>query len=163
MSQARPRHKPIESVWDYPRPPSMAPGARRVVVCHEDVVLADSRRCIRVLETSHPPVFYVPRGDVRMDLLARSARSTHCEWKGLASYWSLVGLGRAVEDVAWSYEQPEAPYAELAGHMAFYPGRLDSCTVDGEQVVPQPGGFYGGWITGEITGPFKGPPGSAGW
>ncbi|MFJ7961339.1 DUF427 domain-containing protein [Streptomyces sp. NPDC096319] len=163
MSQAQPRHDPAESVWDYPRPPRVVPDARRVVVRQGGVVLADSRRCVRVLETSHPPVFYVPWQDVRTDLLTPSATLTHCEWKGVASYWTLTGPGRTVEDVAWSYEEPEAAYAALSGRLAFYPGRVDSCTVDGERVRPQPGGFYGGWITEEIVGPFKGPHGSDGW
>ncbi|MGW5782025.1 DUF427 domain-containing protein [Streptomyces sp. NPDC003863] len=163
MSQAHGRQKPAESVWDYPRPPRMVPDARHVIVLHAGIVLADSRRCIRVLETSHPPVFYVPRQDIRMDLLTQSTRLTHCEWKGEASYWTLKVLGRTVRDVAWSYEEPDAAYAALADHVAFYPGRVDSCTVDGERVLPQPGDFYGGWITDEIAGPFKELPGSEGW
>ncbi|MFF9915371.1 DUF427 domain-containing protein [Streptomyces sp. NPDC013457] len=163
MDQVQRRLRPAESVWEYPRPPRAVPDARRIVVRHGGVVLADSRRCVRVLETSHPPVFYVPRQHVRMDLLAPSARVTHCEWKGLASYWTWTAPGATVADVAWSYEAPDPAYAVLAGHVAFYPGRVDNCTVDGEQVLPQPGDFYGGWITAEITGPFKGPPGSDGW
>ncbi|MFB7447613.1 DUF427 domain-containing protein [Streptomyces sp. NPDC056194] len=163
MSQVHGRQKPAESVWDYPRPPRMVPDVRHVIVRHVGIVLADSRRCIRVLETSHPPVFYVPRQDIRMDLLTQSTRLTHCEWKGVASYWTLKVLGGTVRDVAWSYEEPDAAYAALADHVAFYPGRVDSCTVDGERVLPQPGGFYGGWITDEIVGPFKGVPGSEGW
>ncbi|WP_306324568.1 DUF427 domain-containing protein [Streptomyces venezuelae] len=164
MSQTHPKQRrPTESVWDYPRPPRVVPDARRVTVHHAGVDLADSRRCVRVLETSHPPVFYVPRHDVRMDLLTPTAGSTHCEWKGEATYWTLTVLGRTVDNAAWSYEEPDPAYAALTGHLAFYPGRVDSCTVGGERVLPQPGGFYGGWITDEIIGPFKGLPGSAGW
>ncbi|KOG10414.1 hypothetical protein ADK34_35450 [Streptomyces viridochromogenes] len=163
MSQVQRQPRPTESVWDYPRPPCVVPDARRIVVRHGGVVLADSGRCLRVLETSHPPVFYVPREDVRTDLLIRSTRVTRCEWKGVACYWTLEVPGMTVEDVAWSYEEPEPAYAALAGHVAVYPGRVDSCTVDGERVLPQPGDFYGGWITGEVVGPFKGLAGSAGW
>ncbi|MFG2869373.1 DUF427 domain-containing protein [Streptomyces sp. NPDC048338] len=155
--------RPRESVWDYPRPPRVERDARRVTVRHGDVTLADTCHSLRVLETSHPPVFYVPRADVRVDRLARSARSTFCEWKGPAVYWSLRADGLVVPDVAWSYEDPRPGYTALTGHLAFYPGRVDLCTVGGETVRAQPGDFYGGWITEEITGPFKGVPGSAGW
>ncbi|KJY19856.1 MULTISPECIES: DUF427 domain-containing protein [Streptomyces] len=154
-----------ESVWDYPRPPRIEPDARHVVVRHAGAVLADSRRCLRVLETSHPPVFYVPRADVRTDLLRASANRSMCEWKGTATYWTLgprPGLP-PVPDIAWSYETPSPSYAPIAGHLAFRADRVEACTVDGEPVRAQPGGFYGGWITHEITGPFKGEPGSRGW
>ncbi|WP_051807183.1 DUF427 domain-containing protein [Streptomyces sp. NRRL F-2664] len=159
-------HTPrTESVWDYPRPPRIEPDARRVVVRHGGVVLADSRHCLRVLETSHPPVFYLPRDDVRVELLRTSAHRSVCEWKGTATYWDLgPGPGRPpVPDIAWSYEFPLPGYAPIAGHLAFHADRVEACTVDGEPVRAQPGGFYGGWITDEITGPFKGGPGSLGW
>ncbi|MFG2292477.1 DUF427 domain-containing protein [Streptomyces sp. NPDC048603] len=155
----------VESVWDYPRPPRIDPDTRHVVVRHGGVVLADSRRCLRVLETSHPPGFYVPRADVRTGLLSPSRHRTVCEWKGTATYWDLRGSpGRPpVPGAAWSYEAPAPGYEPIAGHLAFHPDRVDACTVDGEPVRAQPGGFYGGWITGEITGPFKGAPGTSGW
>ncbi|MEV5971512.1 DUF427 domain-containing protein [Streptomyces sp. NPDC051921] len=154
-----------ESVWDYPRPPRVVADSRHVVVRNGRVTLADSHRCLRVLETSHPPVFYVPRPDVRIELLSVSARRSLCEWKGAATYWSLRGkAGRPpVPDVAWSYEAPRPGFEAIAGHLAFYPDRVEACTVDGERVRTQPGGFYGGWITEEITGPFKGGPGTWGW
>ncbi|MFE5620810.1 DUF427 domain-containing protein [Streptomyces virginiae] len=158
-----------ESVWDYPRPPRIEPDARHVVVRHAGAVLADSRHCLRVLETSHPPVFYIPRADVRTDLLRASANRSTCEWKGTATYWTLgpqTGPQTgppAVPDIAWSYETPSPSYAPIAGHLAFRADRVEECTVDGEPVRAQPGGFYGGWITHEITGPFKGEPGSLGW
>ncbi|MFJ8165884.1 DUF427 domain-containing protein [Streptomyces sp. NPDC096136] len=155
--------RPPESVWDYPRPPSVEPDDRHVVIRHRGVTLADSRGCRRVLETSHPPVFYVPRDDVRTDLLSRSRKGTFCEWKGLATYWTLVVGGDTVADAAWSYEAPAAGYRRIARHLAFYPGRVDLCTVDGRSVRAQPGDFYGGWITDEIQGPFKGGAGTSLW
>ncbi|MFF4098654.1 DUF427 domain-containing protein [Streptomyces sp. NPDC001903] len=154
---------PTESVWDYPRPPRVEPDGRRVVIAHRGVVLADSRACRRVLETSHPPVFYVPPHDVRTDLLSKSQGSTFCERKGLATYWNLAVDGCTVPDAAWSYEAPSPEYGSIAGHLAFYAGRVDLCTVGGERVLAQPGDFYGGWITAEIIGPYKGASGTAGW
>jgi uncharacterized protein (DUF427 family) len=150
----------MESVWDYPRPPRVEPSAARVVVELDGEVLADTRRSLRVLETSHPPVFYIPAADVRVERLTRSARrSTFCEFKGTARYYD-AGDRAAV---AWSYPSPSPGYAAIAGHYAFYPGRVDRATVDGEQVEAQPGDFYGGWITSAVTGPFKGGPGTTGW
>ncbi|MGW1941793.1 DUF427 domain-containing protein [Streptomyces goshikiensis] len=154
-----------ESVWDYPRPPRIEPDARHVVVRHRGVTLADSHRCLRVLETSHPPVFYVPPADVRVELLSDSGRRSACEWKGMATYWTLRGAADhpPVPDAAWSYEAPGPGYEALTGHLAFYPDRVEMCTVDGERVRAQPGGFYGGWITDEAAGPFKGGAGTLGW
>lgn len=151
-----------ESVWDYPRPPRAEPTARHIVARHGGAVVADSRRAVRVLETSHPPVYYLPRADVPADLLPSDRRS-FCEFKGVATYWNLRVDGLVVPDVAWSYEEPSAGYEILTGLVAFYPGRLDECTVDGERVTPQPGDFYGGWLTSDVTGPFKGGPGTLGW
>jgi uncharacterized protein (DUF427 family) len=150
----------MESVWDYPRPPRVEPSAARVVVELDAEVLADTRRSLRVLETSHPPVFYIPAADVRTERLRPSARRpTVCEFKGTARYYD-AGDRPAV---AWSYPEPWSGYEAIAGHYAFYPGRVDRATVDGEQVEAQPGGFYGGWITSAVTGPFKGGPGTMGW
>jgi uncharacterized protein (DUF427 family) len=150
----------MESVWDYPRPPRVEPSAAHVVVELDGEVLADTRRSLRVLETSHPPVFYVPTGDVRTERLRPSARRfTWCEFKGTASYYD-AGRHKAV---AWSYPSPRPGYAAIAGHFAFYPARVDTATVDGEQVQAQPGDFYGGWITSAVTGPFKGGPETMGW
>jgi uncharacterized protein (DUF427 family) len=135
-----------------------------VVVELDGEVVADTRRSLRVLETSHPPVYYIPAADVRTDRLRASARrSTWCEFKGAASYYD-AGDRAAV---AWSYPEPSPGYEAIAGHYAFYyafyPGRVDTATVDGEQVEAQPGDFYGGWITSAVTGPFKGGPGTTGW
>lgn len=154
-----------ESVWDYPRPPRLDPSAEHVVVEHAGRPVADTRRSVRVLETSHPPTYYVPRSDVADGVLepARSGLRTVCEFKGVAQYWDLVVDGRRVPDVGWSYPQPRAGYEALRDHVAFYPGRVDRCTVDDEVVAAQPGDFYGGWITSRVRGPFKGGPGTAGW
>jgi uncharacterized protein (DUF427 family) len=150
----------MESVWDYPRPPRVESSAAHVVVELDGEVLADTRRSLRVLETSHPPVFYIPASDVRTQRLRPSAkRSTWCEFKGAARYYD-AGRRKAV---AWSYPSPSPGYEAIAGHFAFYPGRVDTATVDGEQVRAQPGDFYGGWITAAVTGPFKGGPGTMGW
>jgi uncharacterized protein (DUF427 family) len=150
------------SVWDFPRPPQLAPDTREVVVRWGSLEVARTRRAMRVLETGHPPSFYLPWVDVARHLLRPADGSSFCEWKGPARYWSLVHGDRRLAGVAWSYPEPLAGAEPLADCVAFYPTDLD-CTVDGHAVVPQPGGFYGGWITPELAGPFKGAPGSAGW
>jgi uncharacterized protein (DUF427 family) len=153
-----------ESVWDYPRPPALVRSTRRVRVALEGRLVAESRRAWRVLETSHPPTWYLPRADVPAGVLQpSSAPSTTCEWKGPATYWDVVAPGHPpLVAAAWSYERPHAPYADLTGAVAFRADRL-ACSVDGERVRPQAGGFYGGWITADVVGPFKGAPGSYGW
>jgi len=153
----------VESVWDYPRPPRVERSAARVTVTHAGRVVADTSRCLRVLETSHPPVYYVPREDIAPGVLRAAAGRSFCEFKGTASYWDLVAGDSAAADAAWSYEHPAAGYEQLAGAVAFYPGRVDECRVGGEVVRAQEGDFYGGWITADIAGPFKGGPGTRGW
>ena len=152
-----------ESVWDYPRPPRIEPSARRIRVVFNGVTIADTTRAVRVLETSHPPVYYIPPEDVRMDYLEPTRRRTFCEFKGAASYYTVSVDGRTAADAAWYYPAPVERYAALRDHIAFYPGRMDACYVDDEQVTPQAGDFYGGWITSDIVGPFKGGPGTIGW
>lgn len=152
-----------ESVWDYPRPPRIEPVSKRIRVVFNGETIADSARTIRVLETSHPPVFYIPKDDIRMNLLARTATETYCEWKGSATYWTLTVGDRTAPDAAWSYERPIAGFESIQGHLAFYATRVDACYVDDEAVQTQEGGFYGGWVTREIVGPFKGPAGTRGW
>jgi uncharacterized protein (DUF427 family) len=156
---------PIESVWDYPRPPRLEPVPARIRVLHAGQTLADTTQALRILETSHPPVYYLPPADIAMHLLHRSpSRQSFCEFKGLATYWSLAVPGQPPSrDAAWSYESPTARYAALAGHLAFYASRVDECWVDDERVIPQEGDFYGGWITSNLRGPFKGAPGTRGW
>jgi len=153
-----------ESVWDYPRPPRVEPTAALVEVRFGGVVVASTRRARRVLETSHPPVYYVPPADVDMDrLVPVPGRTTWCEWKGAACYYDVVAGGERAPSAAWAYPHPIHPFAAIADHVAFYPHRMGSCWVDGERVRAQEGDFYGGWITAAIVGPFKGPPGTRGW
>lgn len=151
-----------ESVWDYPRPPAIAPDGRIVRVVHGGTVISESRRAIRILETASPPTFYIPRDDVRMDLLDPVSGASLCEWKGSAGYWSLRVQGAVVPKVAWSYERPFPKYAAIQGALSFYPSKVE-CYVDEHRVEPQGGDFYGGWITPEVVGPFKGDPGTGGW
>ncbi|RAJ45413.1 uncharacterized protein (DUF427 family) [Kitasatospora sp. SolWspMP-SS2h] len=155
--------RPTESVWDYPRPPAVVPDGRLVEVFFAGRLLASTRRALRVLETSHPPVFYLPRPDVATALLRPADGGTLCEWKGRARYWNALADGRLSPRAAWSYPEPLPGYRALRDHLAFHPDRVERCTVDGETVRPQQGGFYGGWITDEITGPFKGAPGTSQW
>ena len=154
---------PIESVWDYPRPPRVEPVPERIRVIVDGLTIADSVRAVRVLETSHPPTYYLPPEDVRMDLLSAGPGRSVCEWKGAATYLSATVGAREIQDVAWSYERPLAGYEALTSFVAFYPGRVDEAWVGDERALPQAGGFYGGWVTSRVTGPFKGEPGTVGW
>jgi uncharacterized protein (DUF427 family) len=150
-----------ESVWDYPRPPRIASSGRRVEVKSGGRLIASTGAAIRILETASPPTVYIPRADVDLTLLVRLPRNSFCEWKGLAVYWALAGdVSRRT--IGWSYEQPLAQFAQIAGAFSFYPSLVE-CTIDGERVRPQPGGFYGGWVTDNIIGPFKGDPGTGHW
>ncbi|MEU4159938.1 DUF427 domain-containing protein [Actinoplanes sp. NPDC026670] len=153
----------MESVWDYPRPPRVERTTVRVTIVNSGLVVADSVRCLRVLETSHPPVFYVPRDDIADGVLEAAAGHSYCEFKGVATYWDLVVGEIRVPRAGWSYERPAPGYDELTSAVAFYPSRVGECRVGGELVRPQEGDFYGGWITADITGPFKGGPGTTGW
>lgn len=151
-----------ESVWDYPRPPRLeAVGQRLLVVCGSTVV-ADTTAGFRVIETSHPPTYYLPPGDCDTGLLVASTGSSFCEWKGHAVYWDVVVGAETVRRAAWSYPDPTRPFESIRDHLAFYPSLL-ACFVDGERATPQPGGFYGGWVTSGVVGPFKGSPGTQGW
>ncbi len=152
-----------ESVWDYPRPPRLEDTTRRIQVIFNGVTLADTHQAKRVLETSHPPVYYIPPEDIKQEYLIPSDRTTFCEWKGRGAYYTVrVGEKQAIE-VAWYYPQPTTAFLPIKNYVAFYASPMDACYVDGEKVEPQPGGFYGGWITRDIVGPFKGEPGSWGW
>jgi uncharacterized protein (DUF427 family) len=154
----------VENVWDYPRPPAVAACPERVSLELGGVMLADSTRALRVLETSHPPTVYVPPADVRTDLLVSSdARSTWCEFKGVAHYVDVVVDGRRFPAVGWIYRNPSRGYEALRDHIAFYPGRVDAAWIGDERVQAQQSDFYGGWITAGLIGPFKGPPGTLGW
>ncbi len=152
-----------ESVWDYPRPPRLEDSPKRIQIVFGGVTVADTRAAKRVLETSHPPVYYIPLGDIRQEHLSRTARSSYCEWKGEAAYYTVSVGDKEAPDAAWYYPSPTPGFAAIKDHVAFYPSRMDACFVDGERVRAQPGDFYGGWITADIVGPFKGDPGTLGW
>jgi len=153
-----------ENVWDYPRPPRVEPSGEHVTVELGGIVIVDTTTSVRVLETSHPPTYYLPRRDLAPGVLEPSAaRQTFCEFKGLATYGTLRAGNRVEVDVAWWYDEPTAGFEALVDHVALYTGRMDGCFVDGERVEPQEGGFYGGWITSRVVGPFKGAPGTRGW
>jgi uncharacterized protein (DUF427 family) len=152
-----------ESVWDYPRPPRVEETERHLRVVFNGVAVAETRRAVRVLETSHPPVYYIPPKDILMAHLVGALGSTWCEWKGRATYYDVVVDDRRAERAAWTYRDPSEAFEAIRGHVAFYPAHMDACFVDGERVTPQPGGFYGGWITSDVVGPFKGTPGTRGW
>jgi uncharacterized protein (DUF427 family) len=152
-----------ESVWDYPRPPRAERDTRRAVLRHAGVVVADTTDLVRVLETSHPPTFYLPRAAFG-DHLRPVGRTTSCEWKGVARYVDVLVPGAPpLREVGWWYPEPDRRYPEVADRVAVYAGPFEEVTLDGERVEPQPGGFYGGWVTNDVVGPVKGGPGSWGW
>ena len=152
-----------ESVWNYPRPPRVERVRERVRVQYAGVTLADSTRCLRVCETSSPPVYYLPPADVAMRYLRPCGAGSICEWKGQAHYWNVEINGRIIENAAWSYPRPWAGFEAIRDHLAFYAGKMDACYVGEVQVTPQAGRFYGGWITPDLVGPFKGEPGTEHW
>ena len=152
-----------ESVWDYPRPPRLERTARHLRVIVAGRLVAETRQAWRVLETSHPPVYYLPPDDVDGALVRAAPGASFCEWKGVARYLDVVVGDDVRRQAAWSYAEPTPAFAAIRDHLAFYPARVDACTVDGEAVRAQPGGFYGGWITDDVVGPFKGAPGTGGW
>lgn len=152
-----------ESVWDYPRPPRLERSDRRIRVVFGGETIVDTTASWRVLETSQPPVHYVAPGDVRAGALEPAEGSSFCEWKGQASYLTVRAGGREAPRAAWTYPSPAPGFAPIADHVAFYARPMDACFVDDEEVQPQEGDFYGGWITSDIVGPFKGGPGTRGW
>ncbi|HET8864500.1 MAG TPA: DUF427 domain-containing protein, partial [Gracilimonas sp.] len=144
-----------ESVWDYPRPPKLHTDSREILVIFANKIIARSTNTIRVLETASPPTFYIPKADINMDYLKKTTGETRCEWKGDAIYWNVEADDKIAKRAAWSYPQPKSEFSKIKGYLCFYPSRV-FCYVNGEHVKPQPGGFYGGWITKEIVGPVKG-------
>ena len=152
-----------ESVWDYPRPPRLEPFDGRITVELGGRVIASTDRSWRVLETSHPPTYYLPRAAFADGVLRAAPGSSWCEWKGQARYYDLVTDTAVAAKAAWTYPKPGPGFERIADAIAVMAGQVDRCTVDGETVVGQPGGFYGGWITSRVVGPFKGIPGSMGW
>lgn len=163
----RPRPDPAgpgqESVWDFPRPAICQPSSAHIVIEHAGTTIADSRAAIRTLETSHPPSYYIPPADIAEGVLRQAGGGSFCEWKGHAVYWDVVIGDIVLPSAGWSYPDPTRSFAMLRDHVAFYAAPFDRCSVDGETVTPQPGGFYGGWITSRYAGPFKGGPGSRFW
>ena len=162
-----PKPDPVQpgqrSVWDFPRPAIAEPCDAHIRIEHRGIIVAETRNAICTYETSHPPSYYIPPQDVAPGLLRRASGSSFCEWKGAASYWDVVIGDEVLQRVGWSYASPSASFAILRNHIAFYAGPFDRCTVNGETAIPQPGAFYGGWITSGFAGPFKGGPGTMGW
>lgn len=152
-----------ESVWDYPRPPRLETVSDRLRVVFAGETIADTMNGYRVLETSHPPVYYLPPADVREAYLVSAVGRSFCEFKGTAQYWSLNAVGRRSEQAAWSYPEPTGDFRAIKDYLAFYASRVDECWVGDELVRAQAGDFYGGWITSRVVGPFKGEPGTMGW
>ncbi len=167
LVRMHPRPDPVgegqESVWSYPRPPIVVPSDRHIVVRFGGIVICDTRRALRLLETSHPPTWYLPSADFVAGALRPAAGSSFCEWKGDASYLDIVAGEHVATRKAWTYRHPTAGFESLVDHVALYAAATDGCFVDDERVAPQPGGFYGGWITRDVVGPFKGGTGSMGW
>ena len=152
-----------ESVWNFPRPSIAQPLTAHVRIVLGGKTIAETRQAIRTIETSHPPTYYIPPSDIAPLMLRPAAGSSFCEWKGTARYFDVIGGDLVRPGAAWSYPYPTAPFAALADYVAFYAAPMDACFVDDERVKPQPGEFYGGWITSHVAGPFKGVPGSRGW
>ena len=152
-----------ESVWDYPRPPRLEPSNKTIEIVFDGKTLAKTTRAFRVLETSHPPVYYLPPEDINQELLRLAEPTSFCEWKGAAHYYTVQSGEKIARNAAWYYPHPTAEFAPIRDYVAFYPSRMDACWVNGERVQAQAGDFYGGWITSEIVGPFKGGAGSFGW
>jgi uncharacterized protein (DUF427 family) len=164
---ARPVPEPIapgqESVWDYPRPPVIRASDEEIIVILGGVEICETRTSWRILETSHPPTYYLPRSAFIEGSLRPAGGTSFCEWKGQAGYLDVIGGSKIAPRAAWYYPQPDPRYAAIVDHVALYAGAMDECLIHGERVVPQPGGFYGGWITSSVSGPFKGGPGTEGW
>jgi len=152
-----------ESVWDYPRPPKLELTNKSIEVFFNDQCILRTNRAYRVLETSHPPGYYIPFEDIAENVLIPSERTTYCEWKGEGSYYHVKVGNKIAHDAAWYYSNPTPAFEPIREYVAFYAQKMDKCLVDGEEVAPQPGAFYGGWITNDIVGPFKGIEGSWGW
>jgi uncharacterized protein (DUF427 family) len=153
----------MENVWDYPRPPAIEPVSARLRIVFGGATIASTDAAWRVLETSHPPVYYLPRAAFSEGTLEPASGGSFCEWKGEAVYWTILAGGRRAARAAWSYPDPVPAYAAIRDHLAVYAGMMEQCFVGEEAVTPQPGGFYGGWVTRELVGPLKGVPGSMGW
>jgi uncharacterized protein (DUF427 family) len=153
----------MENVWDYPRPPALERVTKPIRIVFSGQTIAETNAAWRVLETSHPPVYYLPPGAFAPGTLQPATGGSFCEWKGEAEYWTITAGTKSAIRAGWSYPDPTPRFAAIRDHIAVYAGKMDACFVGDEQVTPQPGGFYGGWITKDLKGPFKGGPGSMGW
>jgi len=168
MNLSRPKPLPVgpgqESVWQFPRPAVAQPTPAHLRVEFNGATIASTKNGFRTLETSHPPSYYIPPGDIKMQHLRRVEKAgSFCEWKGQAIYYDVIVGDRVAPQAAWSYPSPSKPFSCIKDCVAFYPSLMDACFVDDERVIPQPGSFYGGWITSAVVGPFKGEPGSSWW
>ena len=152
-----------ESVWDYPRPAVLQDTDKHIQIIFNGETIADTKRAKRVIETSHPPSYYIPPEDIKMEYLIQTSHSSVCEWKGIANYYTIKVGDKEAQNVAWFYTNPTETFAPIKDYVTFYAHPMDACYIDGEKVEPQPGNFYGGWITKDVVGPFKGIPGSWGW
>lgn len=152
-----------ESVWDYPRPPRLEVFKGHLRIVQTGIILADSNQAYRVLETSHPPTYYIPQADIKMEYLKANPRQSFCEFKGRASYYDLEMKGQSIQQLAWYYPEPSKAFENIKDYLCFYASKLDDCFVNDEKVQAQEGDFYGGWITANIKGPFKGGKGTFGW
>jgi uncharacterized protein (DUF427 family) len=147
-----------ESVWDYPRPPKVEMTTKKVQVVFNDTVIAETTHAVRVLQTGHPPVYYIPREDVQMKYLTATSKNSTCEFKGTSYYYDVKVGSKTVAAAGWSYPEPTKGYEAIKDYLAFYPRMMDACYVDGERVTPEPGQYFGGWVTSDIVGPFEGEP-----
>ena len=164
MNEKPTTHQPEhESVWDYPRPPAIEDFPLRIKIVFNGEIIVDSQNAKRVLETSHPPTYYIPLEDIKLEALKPAPERTLCEWKGEARIYDVVIGDRTAREAAWFYPNPNPDYVEVKEYVAFYPNKMDACYVGNERVEAQQGTFYGGWITSNIDGPFKGGPRTAGW
>lgn len=152
-----------ESVWDYPRPPAIESVSKHIRITLEGQIILDTNQSYRILETSHPPTYYLPFHDFKEGVLVRNTHRSFCEFKGEAHYYDAVLGDRVIQNAGWGYDTPHPTYQSLKGHVCIYAQKMDDCRVGDKKVKPQPGGFYGGWITSEIVGPFKGGAGTFGW
>jgi uncharacterized protein (DUF427 family) len=152
-----------ESVWDYPRPAIWQDTDKRLQVICNGIVLAETQSAKRVLETSHPPCYYIPIADIQMEYLVPTSRRTRCEWKGVSVYYDVVMGDRHITNAAWRYLEPTPNFTAIQDCLSFYGSLMDACYVNDELITPQAGDFYGGWITNDVVGPFKGETGTWGW
>ncbi len=153
---------PRENVQSYPRPPALEPVPQRIVVRLGGQIIADTTRALRVLETHHAPTYYLPPGDISGTLMPAKGQS-FCEWKGTARYFDVAAGDMAAKRAAWAYDDPSPRFRALAGYVAFYAGQMEACFVGIERVLPQPGDFYGGWLTSNLDGIVKGARGTESW